>query len=213
VNVPFTVNLTINGAYTKAMGAVLEGYLAPGQAQLRVRWLSGMPAVLGSEGAQVSVWPIPSSPPGPMTSMTYGILSAHIVSGGSAFPSLTGLSLSPASVGVGGYSLATLTASAPAPLDGLAVKIASSDEALVGVPGSIVIPAGISTITFPVAGRGVTSPSAVVTATALGSTAASDLSVVTTQPAGLKGDMDGDGRLNLIDVIRLLRIVAGVDAS
>ena len=59
------------------------------------------------------------------------------------------LSVSPASVGGGASSVATVTLSGPAPAAGLTVSLASSDPAAT-VPATVAVPAGAVSATFPV---------------------------------------------------------------
>lgn len=105
---------------------------------------------------------------------------------------------------VGETAHVTLTITGPAATDmELAVTIGRDSLGLASCPPSVTVPAGGQEATFELVGR---EPGR-VTVEAAG--AALDL-MVTAPP--LRGDMDGDGRLTMNDLVILALMVGGVDA-
>jgi uncharacterized repeat protein (TIGR03803 family) len=85
--------------------------------------------------------------------------------GGSPVPTLSSVTLNPASVQGGSSSQGTVTLSAPAPSGGAAVSLSSSSS-LASVPNSLTVPAGSTSAPFTVTTTSVTSTgTAVITAT------------------------------------------------
>jgi LmbE family N-acetylglucosaminyl deacetylase len=86
--------------------------------------------------------------------------------------------LSPASVGSGGASVATVTINAPAPAGGLSVTTRSSNTAVATVPASVLVPEGATSATFSVLAKTVTvSSTASISAAAGGVTKSATLTV------------------------------------
>ncbi|HEY3269424.1 MAG TPA: PEP-CTERM sorting domain-containing protein [Armatimonadota bacterium] len=79
INVPYTVNLTIDGVNTRAINFVLGGNLAPGQANTTNTMISGLPWTFNSGGVDFVVSYISFTPPGSMTTTTNGALAAHVL--------------------------------------------------------------------------------------------------------------------------------------
>lgn len=69
------------------------------------------------------------------------------------YQSVTGLSLSPSSIGGNGQSTATVTIGRVAPAAGYKVNLSSAVPSLVTMPASITIPAGATTATFAIASK------------------------------------------------------------
>ena len=68
--------------------------------------------------------------------------------------SVTGLSLSPTTIGAGGTSTATVTLKSPAPAGGWTIPITVALPWLVNIPTSVTVPAGATSATFPIVGKG-----------------------------------------------------------
>jgi uncharacterized protein (TIGR03437 family) len=93
--------------------------------------------------------------------------------------SIASFSVSPSSVTSGQSATGTVTLASAAPTGGVAVSLSSNSSAA-SVPGSVIIPAGQTTATFPVSTSTVSSPtSATITASAANTAAAT----VTVNPA------------------------------
>jgi photosystem II stability/assembly factor-like uncharacterized protein len=112
--------------------------------------------------------------------------SASVFINGTTPPStsLTGLSLSPASVQAGGVSTATVTLSGPAPSGGAVVSLNSGDPTVAGTPASVTVPGGASSAAFTVQTFGVsTVRTAMIQATYAGVTKTANLTVTPPPPA------------------------------
>lgn len=70
---------------------------------------------------------------------------------------ITGLSVSPASVTGGSGSTGTITLKSPAPVGGWLVSLSVGVPSIVGVPATVLIPAGSSSATFPITTKAVSS--------------------------------------------------------
>ncbi len=104
-------------------------------------------------------------------------------------PSLSGISLSPTTVAGGAGSTGTVTLSGPAPLGGVTVAL-SSNSSSATVPGSVSVPVGRTSATFPVTTAGVTA-TATATISAVYIGVKKDASLTIT-PAGALSDLTAD---------------------
>ena len=77
-------------------------------------------------------------------------------------PTLTALTLNPASVRGGSTSTGRVTLSGPAPAGGAVINLSSSNPSVATVPASIVVPAGATSATFSVSTARVSSSTSVV---------------------------------------------------
>ena len=119
-------------------------------------------------------------------------------------PSLSSLTLSPASVTGGSPATGTVTLDGLAPLGGALVTLSSSDPA-VTVPASVTIPLGASRATFPPTTRAVALATAVAvsafyllgTKTALLTVLPPSLSSLTLSPASVPGGSPSTGTVTL----------------
>jgi trimeric autotransporter adhesin len=122
-------------------------------------------------------------------------------------PTLSALSVNPASVVGGGSSTGTVTLSAPAPSGGLVVTL-SDNSAAATVPASVTVPAGATTATFTITTAAVAaSTSATVSATAGGVTRSATLAVnpatavtvsgVSLNPTSVTGGNSSQGTVTL----------------
>lgn len=101
-------------------------------------------------------------------------------------PSVSLLTINPASVASGGSATAALTLSGNAPAGGLTVSITVSGSALALVPGSVLVPANQRTANFAVTARTVSVDTVVrVTAAALSSSASANLQIIAPPPPAL----------------------------
>ena len=99
-------------------------------------------------------------------------------------PTLSGLSLNPASVTGGTSSTATVTLSAPAPSGGIVVTLASNNTTAATVPASVTVAAGATSANFTVTTKAVTTSTAVaISATTGGVTRSATLTVNPTSTA------------------------------
>jgi hypothetical protein len=72
-------------------------------------------------------------------------------------PRLTRLSISPSTVRGGQSAVGTITLSGPAPAGGVLVKLATNAPTVAGVPPTVLVPAGASTVTFAIVSQPVAS--------------------------------------------------------
>jgi hypothetical protein len=102
---------------------------------------------------------------------------------GTTGPTLSAVSLNPASVIGGSASTGTVTLSAPAPAGGLVVSL-SDDSAAATVPTNVTVPAGATTASFTVTTTAVTqATSATISAVLAGLTRTTVLTVNSSSPA------------------------------
>jgi hypothetical protein len=140
---------------------------------------------------------------------TYGGLTrtALLTVNPSAAPTLTALSISPASLVGGNSATGTVTLSDPAPAGGLVVTLSDNSTA-VTVPASVTVPAGATDATFTITTATVAAAtSATVTATAGGVTRTATLAVnpaaavtvagVSLNPATVTGGNTSQGTVTL----------------
>jgi hypothetical protein len=103
-------------------------------------------------------------------------------------PAVSSLTVSPGSVQGGTGATATVTLNGQAPASGLAVSLGSNNTAAAATPGSVQVPSGQSTATFPVTTKAVqTATSVQLQATAQGQTATANLGVTPAASASLIG--------------------------
>ncbi|HEY3412795.1 MAG TPA: VCBS repeat-containing protein [Armatimonadota bacterium] len=121
-----------------------------------------------------------------------------------------GVTLNPSSIATGSASTMTVTLTRAAPAGGLTVPIQVSDTRLIWAPGSITIPEGQSSSTVHITANPPYTGTAVITAS-LGGVAASATITVTAASGGLKGDLNGDGKVDILDVLKLARVVGGLE--
>ena len=124
-------------------------------------------------------------------------------------PTLSTLSLNPASVTGGSSSTGTVTLTAPAPAGGLVVTLASNNTAAATVPASVTVAAGATSATFTVTTSTVTAATAVaISATAGVVTRSATLTVnpvaaavtvsgVSLNPASVTGGSSSTGTVTL----------------
>ena len=122
-------------------------------------------------------------------------------------PTLTGLSLDPATVVEGTNSTGTVTLSAPAPTDGTVVSLTSGNTAAATVPGTVTVQSGTSSATFTVvSGTTSGSSSSVITASAGGvertavltvNSASPTLSNLSVVPLSVTGGSSATGTVTL----------------
>jgi hypothetical protein len=94
-------------------------------------------------------------------------------------PVVVDLALSPASVIGGNSSTATVTISEPAPAGGAEVAIYSSTPTVAGVPASVVIPEGETSVSFQVVTSPVTATGGVMITATYGGAGASAMLTIT----------------------------------
>ena len=126
----------------------------------------------------------------------------------SAAPTLTALSINPASVVGGNSATGTVTLSAAAPAGGMVVTL-SDNSAAATVPASVTVPAGATSATFAITTTSVTAAtSATISATAGGVTRSATLAVnpaaaavtvsgVSLSPASVTGGNTSQGTVTL----------------
>ncbi|MDW5265028.1 MAG: Ig-like domain-containing protein, partial [Edaphobacter sp.] len=73
-----------------------------------------------------------------------------------SIPTAVGLSFNPTTVVNGNTSIGTVTLSAPAPAGGATITLTGSNPAVISVPPSVMVPAGMTTTSFAVSTGGVT---------------------------------------------------------
>jgi hypothetical protein len=118
---------------------------ALGNAGLTVGTVSNAASTTVPAGAVIS------QNPGAGTLVAPGSAVALVVSSGPPAVTLASLTLQPTSVKGGATSTGTVTLSGgPAPTGGLSVTLSSSSANIASVPGSITVPAGATSATFPV---------------------------------------------------------------
>src|SRR3989441_1086969 len=96
-------------------------------------------------------------------------------------PSVSSVSLNPASVIGGTASTGTVTLSAAAPAGGAAVALSSSNPAIATVPASVTVPAGATSATFTASTVTCTSGSVTISGTYGGATRSAELTVMAAQ--------------------------------
>lgn len=119
----------------------------------------------------------------------------------------------PSVIAVGGATMMTITLSLAAPAGDLRVEIASSNPAVVNPVTPVLVLAGNKSSS--VALMGLSPGSAEITATLNGLSCKAALTVVpaTGGGNGPRSDVNGDGGIDLRDVIAVARIAAGIDAA
>ncbi|HEY3414799.1 MAG TPA: VCBS repeat-containing protein [Armatimonadota bacterium] len=126
-------------------------------------------------------------------------------------PTVKQVSLSPASVITGASSIATVLLNRVTTSDGVSVRLSTDRADLVIVPDSVVVTAGSNSTTFPVITIAPVSGIARITATTGTVAAFADLIVTPAPPVQGKGDMNGDGKLDIRDLVLVARIAFGLD--
>lgn len=129
------------------------------------------------------------------------------VSPAASGPTLTGLTLDPATVVEGSTSTGTVTLSGPAPAGGVEVTLTSGNASAASVPAGVTVPAGAATASFTVVpGTTTGTSSSVITATAGGisrtalftvTSASPTLSNLTVQPVSVVGGSSATGTVTL----------------
>ena len=124
-------------------------------------------------------------------------------------PTLSTLSLNPASVTGGTSSTGTVTLTAPAPAGGMVVTLASNNTAAATVPASVTVAAGATSATFTVTTNAVTASTAVAISATAGvvtrsatltvnpASAAVTVSGVTLNPTSVTGGNSSTGTVTL----------------
>jgi hypothetical protein len=121
--------------------------------------------------------------------------------------------LSPATLTTGASSTVTIHLTRSAPTGGVTVVLGTDKPSLVWVPANVVVPAGQTTATFMVSTTAPATGTATIYATLTGVTISTNLVVNAQPPAALKGDMDGDGKITILDVALLAKIAGGLSAA
>lgn len=115
-----------------------------------------------------------------------GVTRSAVLTVSPPLPALTGLSVSPTSVAAGGSATGTVTLGSPAPSDGVAVSLGSNQPGSASVPGTVTVPAGATSATFPVTTSATSGATTVQLAATLGnSTQFASLSITTSSSATL----------------------------
>lgn len=124
-------------------------------------------------------------------------------------PAVAGLAVGPASVTGGATAAGTVTLDGPAAEGGALVALASSDPSAARVPDNVRVPAGGTTVQFPVTTlpvRAAASP--LLTAAAGGARATAALQVVPPSP-GARGQGAPTFALSLSAAVQLARVISG----
>ncbi len=110
-------------------------------------------------------------------------------------PVLTSLALNPTNVHSLVPSSGVLTLDAPAPTGGMVVTLTSPKPSVASVPATVTVPAGATTVTYPITTGSVTAYTSVVLSAKLGTvTKTAELVIVPSLPF----DFDGDGHNDLM---------------
>jgi hypothetical protein len=112
--------------------------------------------------------PTPTLTPLPTPTLTPGLTPTPV-----PLPTLTALTLNPASIRGGLASTGTVTLSAPAPSGGAEINLISSNTNVATVPASIIVPAGATSATFSITTRRVSRLTSVVISAAYNNTSVS----------------------------------------
>lgn len=99
-------------------------------------------------------------------------------------PSLTSLTLNPASVIGGSSSTGSVALSAPAPSGGAVVSLSSSNTTVATVPSNLTIPAGATSATFTVGTIAVTAATTSTISASYNGVTPTDILTVTPVPSG-----------------------------
>jgi hypothetical protein len=129
-----------------------------------------------SSTTQAKMWALLNTTWGAVLTVTPGPANA---------PSVTALSLSPATVTGGSSSQGNVTLSGPAPPGGAVVELSSSNTAVATVPASVTVAAGTSSRTFTVTSSTVSSTASATIGATLGATRTATLTVNPSTPTGL----------------------------
>ena len=127
-----------------------------------------------SSSAQVKVYAVLNTTWGAVLTVNPGTPSA---------PTLSALSLSPASVAGGGSSQGTVTLTSAAPSGGSVVSLSSSNTAAATVPASVAVAAGSTSRTFTVTTSAVSSSTPVTITGTAGATRTATLTVTPASPS------------------------------
>lgn len=167
-----------------------RSFTPPADCTVDVNDGSTTPATATLSGCTVTTPPPPPPPPPPPAS-----------------PSVSALSINPATVVEGNNSTGTVTLSGAAPTGGVVVSLTSGNTAAATVPASVTVPAGSTTATFTItSGTTTSTSSSVITASAGGTSRTAQFTVtsssptlsnLTVQPVSVTGGSSATGTVTL----------------
>jgi hypothetical protein len=128
-------------------------------------------------------------------------------------PTVRELAMAPPTIITGGRVMGIVHLTRAAPSEGVNVTLVSDQPDLLWVPQSIQVPAGMSSISVPLTAMSPLTGSVHITATTNTISASASLLVKPVPPAVPKGDLNGDGVVDMLDVEILARIADGLDVS
>lgn len=128
-------------------------------------------------------------------------------------PVVKELTLLPATVISGGSSVGTVVLNRLAPSGGMPVRLSTDRADLVELPSTITVPAGSKTVTFYAETLSPAFGVARIIANTGSVSVFSDLTVNPLPPPPTKGDMNGDGKLDIVDLSMLARVALGLDPA
>jgi hypothetical protein len=208
-NATYTISLTIND-YDSTSGTLtfqgkLTGYLDNRQSSLVNTYVDPYVKSITIGANTYTVTLLPWSPPGPPVDSAAGAIQAYVT----CAPTATGVSGVTVSSGAAtGHAVTgTVTLNGPAPRGGAIVQLVSTAPAAIVAPASVFVPEGTASADF-IAAAGAASPTAQIQASWNGTTASKTVPVT----GGICWDVDANGTLNMLDAVRLLRGIAGLQA-
>ncbi len=165
-----------------------------------------VPAGSTSATFTITTYPVTGSTPVIITAVYGGVTKTAALTVTPSAVSL--LSVSPSSVLSNDTSQGTVKLTGAAPSGGAIVSLSSNAPTAAGVPPTITVPAGSTSATFTITTYQVAGSTPVTITANYGSIMTATITVI---PAD--GDLNGDGKTDMIDALMALRIASGIDKA